>query len=257
MAKGVSVKLKSYGDTIPKLLSLIKLNEELPKHNKIVLKPYLSLDSSQSSKADFVEAVLQYCLKYKNIDAQIFIAEGADGASTMDLFDELGYKKLSEKYSVGLVDLNEAETKEVQDGNFLKFERIMYPELLLDSFVISLPYLAADSETEMIGSLSSMVGAFPSSYYKGIFSSKKTKIRKEPIKYAIHDVVRVKMPNLAIIDASAKGALIAGQPLEMDKQAAKMLDLDWRSVQHLKLIDESIGEREETSKRANSITLIK
>ncbi|MBS3091556.1 DUF362 domain-containing protein [Candidatus Pacearchaeota archaeon] len=257
MAKGISVKLKSYQDTVPKLLSLIKLNEELKKHNKIVLKPYLSSDLAKSTKGEFVESVLQYCLKHKNPEAQIFIAEGADGASTMDLFDELGYKGLSEKYSIGLIDLNDAETKEIRDGGFLKFNRIMYPEILMDSFVISLPFLNEDAELEMIGSLSSMIGAFPSSFYKGVFSSKKKKIRKEPIKYAIHDILKAKMPDLAIIDASAKGSLLAGQPLEMDKQAARLLGKEWKSIQHLKLLDESFSPREEGSKRSNSIILIK
>lgn len=202
MAKGISVKLKTYSDTIPKLLNLIKLNEELKKHNKIVLKPYLHADSTKSTKAEFVEPVLRYCLTNKNLDAQVLIAEGADGANTMDLFNELGYNKLAEAYSIGLVDLNDSATQEIKDGEFLKFERIMYPEILLDAFVISLPSLSEDAETGITGSLASMLGAFPSSYYKGIFSSKKTKIRKEPIRYAIHDILKCKMPNLAIIDAS-------------------------------------------------------
>lgn len=257
MAKGISVKLKSYEDTIPKLLTVIKLNEELKKHNKIILKPYISPDLAKSTKVEFVEPILQYCLKHKNADAQIFIAEGADGADTLDLFDELGYKGLSEKYSIGLVDLNDAETKEVKDGSFLKFSRIMYPAILLDAFVISLPYLTEDSEVEVIASLSSMLGAFPSSQYTGFFSSKKTKIRKEPIKYAIHDILRVKTPDLAVIDASLKGVLLAGQPLEMDKQAAVLLGKEWRNVQYLKLLDELLTPKPETSKRSNSITLIK
>ena len=65
------------------------------------------------------------------------------------------------------------------------------------------------------------------------------------------------MPDLAIIDASAKGSLLAGQPLEMDKQAARLLGKEWKSIQHLKLLDESFSPREEGSKRSNSIILIK
>jgi len=253
MAKGISVKLKSYGDTVPKLLSLIKLDSELKKHNKIILKPYLSANLDKSSKAEFVESVLEYCLKHKNLDAQLFIAEGADGANTIDLFDELGYKKLSEKHQVGLIDLNNSETKEIIDGEFMKFERIMYPEILLDAFVISLPNLVEDEELGIVGSLSSMIGAFPSSYYKGLFSSKKTKIRKEPIKYAVHDILKCKMPNLAVIDASIKGSILAGQPLEMDKQAAHLLAKDWKSIQYLKLMDETYKEKPVKSKEIENV----
>ena len=39
MVKGVAVKLKSYEETIPQILKLIKLDEELRKHEKVVLKP--------------------------------------------------------------------------------------------------------------------------------------------------------------------------------------------------------------------------
>src|SRR3989338_5950877 len=135
----------------------------------------------------------------------------------------------------------------------MKFERIMYPEILLDAFVISLPNLVEDEELGIVGSLSSMIGAFPSSYYKGLFSSKKTKIRKEPIKYAVHDILKCKMPNLAVIDASIKGSILAGQPLEMDKQAAHLLAKDWKSIQYLKLMDETYKEKPVKSKEIENV----
>jgi uncharacterized protein (DUF362 family) len=249
MAKGISVKLKTYSDTVPKLLNLIKLNDELKKHNKIVLKVNLSSEPGKSTRAEFVEPVLRYCLSNKNADSQIFIAEGADGADTMELFNEFGYNKLAEAYSVGLVDLNDSAVQEIQDGEFLKFQRIMYPEILLDSFIISLPMLGEDAETGITGSLSAMLGAFPSNYYKGMFSAKKTKIRKEPIRYAIHDILKCKMPALAVIDASNKGMILAGQPLEMDKQAAKLLGKEiLRDVPYLRLIEDSFKPKDDKGK---------
>jgi uncharacterized protein (DUF362 family) len=248
MAKGISVKLKTYSDTVPKLLSLIKLGDELKKHNKIVLKVNLSTDSAKSTKAEFVEPVLRYCLHNKTPEAQVFIAEGADGVDTMELFNEFGYNKLAEAYSVGLIDLNDSSVQEIRDGEFLKFERIMYPEVLLDAFIISLPTLAEDSETGITGSLPAMLGAFPLNYYKGLFSSKKTKIRKEPIKYAIHDILKCKMPNLAVIDASGKGMVLAGQCLEMDKQAAKLLGKQNTEVPYLRLIEDSFKPKAEKNK---------
>lgn len=252
MAKGISVKLKSYGDTIPKLLQLIKLNEEIKKHKKIVLKPNLFTEIEKSTKPEFVEPILRFCLKHKSPDAQIFIAEGADGANTMDLFNELGYQKLAERYSIGLIDLNDSSIQEIKDGEFMKFERIMYPEFLLDAFIISLPYLTDDAETGITGSLAAMLGTFPLPYYKGIFSSKKTKIRKEPIKYAIHDILKVKMPDLAIVDASSKGMLFAGQPVEIDRQSAKLLGKDISNeVPYIKLVEDSFKEKPKKAEMPN------
>lgn len=242
MAKGASIKFQSYNETVPKLLDIVKLSGELKKHKTIILKPSLKDDSTPSTKAEFTEAVLAYCMKHKNAESQVFIAEGSDGIDTMDLFDSKGYRSLAEKYSIGLIDLNNADVESVKDGEFLKFEEIKYPKILLDSFIISLPTLAEDSETEVQTSLGNMIGAFPSKYYSGFFSSRKSKMRKFPIKYAIHDVLKVKMPQFAVFDASDKGVIFAGVPLEMDKQAAKMLGKEWKSVYHIRLLDESFNK---------------
>lgn len=243
MAKGVSAKFKSYEVTVPALLRLVKLNDELKKHNRIVLKPFLRDSNSVKTDAKFVEEVLKFCIENKKEGAEILIAEGADGEDTMELFDSNGYRALAEKYSIGLVDLNNTENEETMNDDFIKFDRIYFPSILKDSFIISLPKVAVDEETEIAGSLSNMLGAFPAGEYTGFFSSRKNKIRKWPIKYSIHDILKCKMPNLAVADASDKGSILVGQPMEIDKQAAKVLGMDWKSVQHLRLIEESFQEK--------------
>ncbi len=251
MAKGISIKFKSYNDTVPKMLDVVKLGNELKKHDKIVLKPFISANENDNTSSAFIEEVLSYCIKHKRPEAHIFIAEGADGADTMELFSRYGYRELSDRYSVGLIDLNNAEVQEIEDGEFLKFSQIFYPKILLDSFIISLPKLSTSGETEINGSLSNMLGAFPGEYYRGFFSLSKTKIRKFHIKYSIHDILKCKMPQFAVIDASEKGVILAGLPLDMDKQAAKLLGKDPKSVQYLRLIEQSftfdLPKKEETN----------
>jgi uncharacterized protein (DUF362 family) len=239
MVKGASIKFTNYQESVPKLLSLLKVSEELKKYDKIILKPNINKDSH--TPVEFVEAVLQFCMNDKNPLTEVFIADGADGEDTMEMFESLGYQDLAEKYSIGLIDLNNTETEEIIDGEFLKFEEINYPKILLNSCVLSLPVLEEGIETEILDSLSNMLGAFPSRHYAGFFSLKKNKIRKWPIKYSIHDVLRCKMPNFTIIDASQQGQIIAGLPIEVDKQAAKLMDKDWKSIPHLKLIDEAFS----------------
>jgi uncharacterized protein (DUF362 family) len=248
MAKGVSIKFRSYLESVPAILNLIGLPKELSKHNSIVLKPRIQPNGDNTPK-DFVEAVLAFCLENKNPDAKVFIAEGVDGEETIDLFQKEGYKELAEKYSVSLLDLNEAETTEINSPEFLQFDKISYPKILSESFVISLPKLSETAEDTMEASLSNMLGAFPASHYTGFFSSKKTKIRKWPIKYSIHDILKCKMPDFALIDASHLGVLLAGLPLEVDKQASKLLGKDVKSVAHLKMIDESIALKAEREKK--------
>lgn len=241
MTKGLSIKFKSYKETIPKLLLIIKLDKEIKKHKRIILKPFLRNENSRNTDVSFVEEILKFCLENKEPDSEIFIAEGSDGQETLEVLEKKGYRDLAERYSIGLIDLNTSETEEILDGKFLKFEKIFYPKILSDSFIISLPVLAENNETEMQGALENMLGVFPAKHYKGFFSALKTKIRKWPAKYAIHDILRCKMPQFAVIDASEQGVILAGIPLDMDKQAAKLLNKDWKSISHLRLVDESFS----------------
>ncbi len=242
MVKGVAVKFKSYEETIPQLLKLIKFDEELKKHERIVLKPNL-MDGNRetSTKAEFVNQVLRFCMENKNPGTEILIAEGCDGHDTMEVFDELGYTTLASKYGIGLIDLNDADTEEKEDPGFLGFESIHYPRILDDSFIISLPKLMEHEEIGMRASLDNMLGAYPLRHYKGFFASNKSKLKKHPVKYQIHDIVKCKLPEFTIIDASDRGLIITGRPLDMDKQAAKALGLNWQEIQHLRLIDETLS----------------
>lgn len=253
MAKGVAVKIKSYQETIPKILKLIKFDQELQKHERIILKPNLVKDfPDRSTKPEFLEAVIKFCMENKNPGTEVMIAEGADGADTTELFESLGYSKIAEKYGIGLIDLNHTETKEVMSPDFLRFESILYPEILLNSFVISMPQLNTHEELGISASLDNMIGAFPSKHYQGFFSSKKNKIAKHALKYQIHDILKCKMPDFAIIDVPSLSLVIAGQPLDMDKQAAKAVGLDWNKLPHLHLINESFSE----SKKEDSVDKI-
>jgi len=243
--KGASIKFQSYGETVPKVLELLKLHREIKKYDKIVLKPSLTGLAENSTAKDLVESVLKFCLEHKNPVAEVFIAEGADGEDTSELFELRGYGNIAEKYSVSLVDLNNTETEEIENFDFTKFSSIQYPKILLDSLIISLPKLIENEETDISGALSNMLGAFPAEHYKGFFSGHKNKIRKWPMKYSIHDIIKCKVPDFAIVDASDRGVLLAGLPLEMDKQGAKLLGKVWKEVSHLKLIDESLAESKE------------
>lgn len=247
MVKGVSIKFRSYAESVPTLLKLVKFDQEVKKHLSIVLKPSLKNVQAAHTPAALVEEVLKFIVQHKGAAAKVFIAEGSDGDDTFELFEQARYKQLAETYNVGLIDLNTAETEEMHSAEFMKFDSIHYPKLLRESFVITLPRLAEDEETELQTSLATMLGAFPAERYSGFFSTKKTKIRNWPVKYSIHDIVRCKMPDATLIDASDYGVLLLGRPLAMDQQAARLLGRDPRAVQHLKLISESLEQSEATA----------
>jgi len=244
MVKGISIKFDSYIQTIPKLLKIVKFDDELKKHEKVILKPNLiNGQDGESTPVDFVEQILKFCMENKNPGTEIFIAEGCDGKDTMEVFGSLGYRKLAEKYGVTLVDLNKADVEEMEKEEFTTFPKIMCPKILLDGFVISLPILRENWEAGINASLDNMIGAYPSKYYSGIFSKSKTKLKKYELKNLIHDIVLCKNPDFAIIDSSGRGNILAGNPLEMDKQAARLMGLDIKNLPHLKLIEESLSKQ--------------
>lgn len=241
MSKGASIKFTDYNSSVAQLLKILNLGSELKKYDSIVLKiPFQDPEIGKSQiSLDFVESVLKYVLENKNPVSSVFLAEGADGLDTSDLFSAFGYKDLADKYGLGLIDLNTAESDKIYDGEFLKFDSIMYPKILLNSFIISLAKPAYDEEIGMSGSLSNMLGCFPAKYYKGFFTKRKTKIRAFPLKFSIHDILKCKLPQFSILDCSENGSILAGLPLEMDKQAAKLLNLESSEVPYLSLIEES------------------
>ena len=147
MAKGASIKFTSYEESVPKLLKILNLPRELKKYDSIVLKVKLSppdemrdgeMLTEQDYSLGFIESALKFILKEKNPVANVYIAEGADGYSTEELFNLSGYQKLADKYDVGLIDLNNTETEQIENPKFSKFEKIQYPKILLNSFVISI-----------------------------------------------------------------------------------------------------------------------
>jgi len=81
MSQGITVNFKSYKETIPQVLKLIKLENELKKFDKIILLVNLE-DSDNSTSPEFIEPILRFCLENKNPVSEIFIASGADGATS-------------------------------------------------------------------------------------------------------------------------------------------------------------------------------
>ncbi len=247
MVKGVSARFVTYEETVPKLLKIIKFDDELKKHEKIVFKVDLSEDPVGGSQKEFVEAVIRYAVMHKAPGAEVALAEGADGEDTMELFERLGYSELAEKYGIGLIDLNQSEVEEVTSPRFLRFDSIKFPTTLKDCFLITLPLLRPDDELQMTGSLASMRAAFPARHYKGFFTKRKSKIASIPAKYQIHDIIQCRAPDFTLTDASQHGYILAGHAMPMDQQSAKLLGMDWRDITYLHLMDDS----EHTSEQEN------
>ena len=243
MPKGVSIKFTTYEETLSKILRVMKLDQEIKKHSTIIIKPTLTGNPETSTPREFVEPVLEFCLKNKNPVTDILIADGSDGHDTLDLFESSGYNQIAEKYGIGLLDLNTSEIELIGSNEALRFEKIYLPKILREAFIITLPKLHEDESLGIQASLSSVLGFYPAKHYKGFFTSTKSKLHRWPIQYAIHDMLLHKMPNLSIVDASDQGFLLAGQSLAVDKQGAKLLGFEWEDIAHIYLVNRSLESR--------------
>ena len=257
MANGASIKFTTYEESVPKLLKILGIGRQLKKYDRIVLKPFVRDLDSPYTEPKFVEQVLKFVLENKNPVSEVFIAEGSDGHDTLELFESLGYKTLAEKYSIGLIDLNNTELEEVSKPQYTRFESVQYPTILKDACVLSLPVLDHDLEVDVIDSLSNMIGAYPASIYSSFFSKKKSKMKRSPLYHSTHDIAITKIPEFSIIDASEFGYILAGLPLDIDKQASKLLKIDdWKTIPHLKAIDQSLTQIKERKKNKEEEVLI-
>ena len=246
------VKFEDYEKSVPELLDRAGFKQIIKDKKRIFLKPNLTLCKPFPITTDvvFVEEIVKY-IKKCNKKTEIIIAEGSGGDPTEKCFEKLGYKALSDKYKIPLLDLNETETKRIYSDKFKKFNFIEYPKALLTGFLISLPVLKEHGEAGVTISLKNMLGAFPARFYKSSVSSWKGKVHRWPIEYSIHDILACKFPDYAICDASIVllekeihgypkelDILLVGKPLEVDKRGSLLLGHDWKRIPHLVLADE-------------------
>jgi uncharacterized protein (DUF362 family) len=181
-------------------------------------------------------------------DADIVIAEGTGDPSheTHEVFRMLGYDRLAERCGVQLMDLNHEKLKTLQNKSNSVLPEIYLPEIAFRHFIISVPVLKAHSLAEITGSLKNMMGFAPPRYYSGAW--KKSAFHKN-LHQAIIELNRYRTPDLTLMDASVgladfhlggrkcsppAGKLIASlNPLEADREAAKLLGMDWQKIPHL------------------------
>jgi uncharacterized protein (DUF362 family) len=94
-----------------------------------------------------------------------------------------------------------------------------------------------------------MIGFAPPKFYSGRFGGWKKSVFHQNLQQSIIDLNSYRSPDLSLMDASVGLAefhlggshcsppvkkIIAGfSPLEVDRQAAKLLGLDWKRIPHL------------------------
>lgn len=241
----------SFQKSIPRILEKLEAGPLVAGQKRILLKPNLVCDSGHpiTTHPEMCGAVIDFIRAYAS--PEIIIAEGTGDAhkETGAMFAALGYTELARRLHVELLDLNHAPLVRLEDPDCPVFPEMYLPEVLFDSYVVSLPVLKAHSIAEVTGTLKNMMGAAPPSHYSGSGGSWKKAVFHHRMDQSLLDLNRYRSPDLTVMDASIGmaafhlggphcnppiGKLLAGfDPWAVDRQGAELLGRDWRRIPYL------------------------
>ena len=215
----------------------------------VIIKPNIVNPSPPPVTTDVrvVEGILS-ALREAGIQ-EIAVAEGSGTGDTMDNFQKLGYAELD----TVLLDLDREETVELQVDNHRVWQRITVPQILIDTFIISVPVLKEHSMCGVTISLKNMIGILPARDYSGYWTYKKSQVHRYDTDGCIADLISVISPSWAIVDATTgmKGSHLSGTPvnpplnlvygsdlpLEADMFGCELLGRNWRDIRYLRMIE--------------------
>lgn len=246
-----TVDFRSYKNSVAEVMDRIGIRDILAKQTSILIKPNLINDSPHpvTTPAACCEAIVEYIRTCSH--AEVVIAEGCgqNNLETYQVFERLGYGRLSESLGVALIDLNTAPLAELSNKACTVFPKMMLPKILFSHFLISVPVLKAHSFSIITGTLKNMMGAAPPEYYAGRYGSWKKAAFHSDMHRAITELNLYRTPDLSLMDATIGlseyhlggrrctppiNKLIAGyDPIRVDREAARLLRINWRTIDHL------------------------
>jgi uncharacterized protein (DUF362 family) len=247
----VSKKFTSYAVSVGRCMAAAGAAGLLAEGRPVMLKPNLVNDTPYpvTTAAEFCEAVITFVRKHT--DAPVVIAEGCGdaGLNTQDVFARLGYQDLARRHDVDLLDLNSAPLTRRTDPNCQLFPEMWLPEAVFDHLLISLPVLKAHSLCRFTGSMKNMMGLVPPRHYAGRFGNWKKAAFHHRLDHGIVELNRYRRPDFTVMDASigladhhlggpqcdppANRILAGADARAVDREAASLLGMDWRSIGHL------------------------
>jgi len=258
------VDFKDYKESVPALMELLGAGHILSSQKKVVIKPNLVNTSPPpvTTPVQLVAAIADYIKSLSN--AEIIIGEGCGAPlyNTHRPFRKLGYSDLAKSNGIILADLNDTETMELTQQRCHIFPKFMMPRTVMDSFLISVPVLKKHFLSKITLTMKNMLGCAPPDHYGG-FIWKKSRFHKD-LHRSIFEMNLYRTPDLTILDASVGlachhlggpkckphvGKLVGGfDPVAVDAYGAKLLSVDWRSVEHITLAHTVIGRADSSPK---------
>lgn len=244
----VSIPFTTFEESVTEALNQAGAAEVLARQDRVLIKPNLVSSSPPpvTTPAALCEAIAKYVQEHSK--AEVAIAEGTGDSSleTADMFARLGYVEMGRRVGVKLVDLNYAPLKTLSVPGCKVFKEMHLPEMAFTHFIISAPVLKAHSLAEVTGTLKNMMGFPPPAHYGGSWKKSSFHARMQE---SVMDLNRYILPHLTVMDATVGmqdyhlggrhcdppvNRILAGfDPYALDREAARLLGLDWKRIKHI------------------------
>jgi uncharacterized protein (DUF362 family) len=249
----------NWQQSVARLLTAAGFLNNLPKGIPVLLKPNLveALAPPITTPVALIGAIIDYIQTHAPA-TEIIIGEGCGSHAydTYHSFEKLGYISMAQTKAVQLVDLNEAPLVRKVDGTCRRWPEMYLPQIVLDSFLVSIPVLKAHSLALVTLTLKNMMGLAPPRHYQQGGHWKKASFH-DRIHEAIVDLNRYRTPDFTILDATIgmqeahlwgrtcsppHNMLAAGyDPVAIDAWGAELLGIQWRKVQHIAMAHGKLG----------------
>ncbi len=247
----ISEKFDNYEASVNRAMTAGGAADLLGNGRPVMLKPNLVNASPHpvTTPPALCAAVISFVRHHT--DATIVIAEGCGDAvlETGEIFNRLGYDRLSQQYGATLMDLNTAPLVRLSDESCRIFPDMWLPEAVFEHVLISLPVLKAHSLCRLTGSMKNMMGLAPPGHYGGTGGSWKKAAFHNHLDEAIVELNRYREPDFTVMDATiglvdyhlggsccqppANRILAGRHARDIDRAASDLLGIDWRKVGHL------------------------
>ncbi|MBW2466449.1 MAG: DUF362 domain-containing protein [Deltaproteobacteria bacterium] len=249
----------SWQETVTSLLDAADLSERLEKETQVLIKPNL-VEPQQppiTTPVELIGALVNY-IHASHPDQKIIIGEGSGSntKSTWQIFEILGYNPLAANKNVSLIDLNEAPLVHLVNSKCRRWPEMRLPEIVFESFLISVPVLKAHSLAGITLTMKNMMGLAPPAHYQQGGHWKKASFHHK-IQEAVFDLNRYRAPDFTLLDATIgmqeahlwgptcdppPNRLAAGyDPVAVDSYGCDLLGIKWESVGHLALAHKILG----------------
>jgi uncharacterized protein (DUF362 family) len=246
-------------DSVRSLLDRADLLTAIGAKRQVLIKPNLveNFPPPITTPVGLVEAIVKY-LQERDRGLRIIIGEGTGSRDydTFHPFRELGYVEMAARCGVTLLDLNEETLRTMRRAECQRWPEMHLPEILFESFLLSVPVLKAHSLASVTLTMKNMMGCAPPAHYEKGGHWKKSAFHAN-VQEAILDLNRYRTPDFTVLDATVgmqeahlwgptcnppHRKLAAGRdPVAIDVYGAGLLGRDWRRIDHLAKAHRELG----------------